>query len=251
MIVARRQPAPARCAVKGQGEQADSDGDQCQAGEVDAPRHGVVRTLGDGQRANHQRHHRERHQQPEDRPPAQRLSQQAAHQRPRRVTQTRYAVGQPDRVAGAHRGEGVGQHADRHREDQGRTDSLQSAEGDHQRGRRRHGAQRRCQSEQRDAGQQRPPAAEDVADPAGRDHERTQRQHVDADHPLQIGGVAVEVRRHPRQRQIHREVVDLDAEQRGRYGRQDPPGTHGAVRRGHGPTIQLARRSRCSGFLTL
>ena len=46
--------------------------------------------------------------------------------------------------------------ADRDREDQCGSDSLQSAERDHQSGRRRHRAQRRCHAEQRDAGKQRP-----------------------------------------------------------------------------------------------
>ncbi len=130
--------------------------------------------------------------------------------------------------------------AHRHREDQCSTDSLQRTEGDHQRGRRRHGTQRRCNAEQRDARQQGPSAAEDVADPPGRDHERAQRQHVDADHPLQIGGSAVEVRRHPGQRQVHREIVDLDAEQSRRYRRQDPAGPNGTTRRVHAPTIRPA-----------
>jgi hypothetical protein len=71
-------------------------------------------------------------------------------------------------------------------------------------------------------------------------HEGTKRQHVDADHPLQIRGVAAEVGRHPRQRQVHREVADLHAEQRRRHRRQDSCGSRGAARRSHGPTIRPA-----------
>jgi hypothetical protein len=39
--------------------------------------------------------------------------------------------------------------------------------------------------------------------------------------------------------QIHREVVNLNAEHRHRDGQQDPPGPHGFCRRGHRPTIRL------------
>ena len=93
----------------------------------------------------------------------------------------------------------------------------------------------------RDAGEQRASPAEDVADPAGGHHEGAQREHVDADHPLQVRGVAAEILRHARQRQIHREIVDLNAEQRGRHRDQCPARACGRVPRFHGLTIR--RRS--------
>jgi hypothetical protein len=43
------------------------------------------------------------------------------------------------------------------------------------------------QAEQRDARQEGKSAPEDIADAAGGHHECAQREHVDADHPLQVG----------------------------------------------------------------
>ena len=152
-------------------------------------------------------------------------------------------------MAGARRRKCIGEHADRHGKDQRRADSLHGPESNDKGGRRRNGAQRRCEPEYRDTCQQCTSAPEDVPDPARRHHEGTQRQHVDTDHPLQIRGVAVEVRRHSRQRQVHREVVDLDAEQRRRHRGKDPPGPRGPHRRTHAPTIRPATVDRADpGF---
>ncbi len=222
----RRGPSPMRCAVKCQREQADSERDQGKPCDVDAPRHALIGRLFDAPRADGQRYQRQRNIEPEDPSPPDRLGEQPADQRSRRIAQSGYAIGQSDGVTGAHRGKGVRQDTHRNRKDQCRTETLDRAEDDDKRRRRRQRAQRRRHPEQRDARQQRAPTPEDVADAARGHHEGAECEHVDADHPLQIGSGAVQFGCHPRQRQIHREIVDLDAEQRHRHGRKDPPGFH-------------------------
>jgi len=117
-------------------------------------------------------------------------------------------------VTGTHGRKGVCQHAYRNRKDQRCAKALQSAEGDDERRRRRQRTKRGGQAEQRDARQEGTSAPEDVADAAGGHHECAQREHVNADDPLQVGCCAVQIECHPRQREIHGEVVDLHAEQR-------------------------------------
>jgi hypothetical protein len=51
-----------------------------------------------------------------------------------------------------------------------------------------------------------------VAKPTARNHGSAYGDHVGADHPLHVGGRLVEVDRHPWERQIEREEVDLHAE---------------------------------------
>jgi hypothetical protein len=57
--------------------------------------------------------------------------------------------------------------------------------------------------------------------PVAGDQEGGEREHVAADHPLQVGDRDAEVERHPRQRQVEREEVELDHEHRHRGGDQD------------------------------
>jgi len=65
------------------------------------------------------------------------------------------------------------------------------------------------QPEQCDACQQRATATKDVTDAPCGHHECAQREHVHADHPLQVGCGGFQVECHPRQREIHGEVVFL------------------------------------------
>src|SRR6478736_4849652 len=57
-----------------------------------------------------------------------------------------------------------------------------------------------------------PLAPEQVAEPAAGDEEGRQRELVDGDGPLQVGGGDVELARGRRQGEVEREEVDVDAE---------------------------------------
>ena len=204
----------------------------------------MLRTLGHRQCSDHERHQCERHQQPEDPSPTQRLGQQAAHQRDplhcpnprcRRPSRSRT---RPARTAG--------KAFVRTLTDTGKISSAAPRPCTARKAMTKeppddamaHNAE--AKPEYRDACQAAPYGVRICPHPARRNHECAKCQHVDADHPLQIRGVAAEVRCHPRQRQVHREVVDLDAEQRGRHRRQDPPGPHRVAGRTHPPTIRPA-----------
>ena len=132
----------------------------------------------------------------------------------------RHAVGEPERAAAPVLRVRVREHRDGQREHQRPGRALDDPEGDHDVGRRSESARDRGDGEQREAGEQRPAPPEDVADTPAEDEQRREREHVAADHPLEIRGRDVEVLGHPRECEVEREVVELDDEHRQRRGRQ-------------------------------
>lgn len=148
-----------------------------------------------------ERHQGQRQVEPEDPPPADGSGEQPADEWACRVPQSRYAIGQSDRAAGLAALVGVGQHADGHREDQGCADPLPPG---------------RQSARPETAPAHRPPKPP-----------RTTRR------PSAASFVG-----HPGKGEVHREVVDLHAEQCHRDGRQGPP-RPGLCSRRHRPTIRL------------
>jgi hypothetical protein len=130
-----------------------------------------------------------------------------ADERPDRGRHRRQPVEVADRASAPVGGEGGGDDRHREREHDRGPDPLHDPGADDQPRRRCAAAEDRGDGEGRDADDQDPTAAEDVAEAAAGDEKRGQRQEIAADHELEVAGRGAEVGRHPGQRQVQRKEV--------------------------------------------
>jgi hypothetical protein len=106
-------------------------------------------------------------------------------------------------------------------------------------------AQQRREPEDPDPRQQDALAAEQVPEPPAGDQQGAERELVDSDRPLEVGGGDVQLARDGGQREVEGEEVDVDAEDRERDGGNDAAARRHPCRLGFGrgrhragPTVQ-------------
>ena len=107
-------------------------------------------------------------------------------------------------------GEQVHDQRQRHGRDDRAAEALHGARGDQQRLRVGQAAGERGEREQRDAEQEQPAVAVEVAEPAAEQQEAAEGQHVGVDHPDQRGLGEAEVGPDRRQRDVHDRRVEHD-----------------------------------------
>ena len=174
----------------GQGER-QADG----AGHVDAAGRALVAGLGHVAQRDGDARGREREVDDEDQAPRHGVDQPAADERTERGDDRAQARPRPDGsgpVAGPERGRDHGQ-APRHQ--QGRRRALQQAGDDEEVGRRRRRAQRRRHGEPREADDEHPPAAVEVAEGTAEDEQGAEGQQVGRQDPLELREAGAEVGR--------------------------------------------------------
>ena len=125
-------------------------------------------------------------------------------------------------------GEGDGEDRQRSRRDQGGAESLQSAGGDQQAGRLRQPGEQGRRGEDREAGDEDSPPADQVGEPAAEHEEAAEQQPVGDHHPLQRALADAEIVLDRRQRDVHDRDVEHDHELGGAG-----EGEHGALAAGN------------------
>jgi hypothetical protein len=188
-----------------------------------APATSTLRSVGRREHAGGEREaeHADRHVDQEDPSPAQRLGQRAADEEAQR------AAGHADEHVAAHRPGALGVVRELGRDDReddrrrgGAPGSLEEPRDDQRRRRGRQPAQDRGDGEAGQAGQEDPPAPEQIPEPAEQQEQAAERDQVRVRDPGQAGGAHPEVGLDRREGDVHdgrvedqHELPEQDGEQ--------------------------------------
>ena len=204
-------------------QRREAGGEDGDAGVVDVTADRGVARLADREQGRQHGADRDRDVEVEDRPPADVLGEEAAEHRPDRQRQRRDAGPGAHRLAALVGGEGIGDDRERPRHHQRRADALDDA-ADDQRGLvRGEAGGRRGEGEDDHAGEEHPPAAEDVAEPPAGRQQHGEGERVAVDRPLQARDRGPQVLLDRGQGDVHDRVVEHDHEQREAHRAEGPP----------------------------
>ena len=198
--------------------------------------------LGDVPPAENEGEHAHRDIEHEDRLPAQAGDQRTTDDRAEGQTRPECTSPQPDRPRTRLRlGEHSGHDRQGHRVQHRATDRLDGPGRDEHLRCRRHRAEHRPGSENREADPEDASATKPVAGGAAEDEQARDDQRVRVDHPLELRRRGVEIGTDRRQRHVDRGDVEADEEHAQTADDQDDASTPG---RGHGANVERRPRGR-------
>jgi hypothetical protein len=222
--------------------QSAGDGDRPRDVERSLAR--AVAALADQARREHQRRDADGNVDVEDPAPAQRVGERTADDQPGGGTGGRYRPEDAKRaIARGSLGEGGGDQRQRGRGGERPAQALQRAPGEQDAlalGRPAHEGRH---GEHRDAGDEEPAAAEQVAGPPGEDEEAAEGQRVERHHVLQGADREAEVRLDARQRDVGDRVVEHQHELHRAQQREHGSRARGGRRRAHACTASPVPRA--------
>ena len=208
-----RAPAVGRRARHRVDEQHQPGRDRQRAGDIEVAVGQVRAALTEQHRRQNDGRDADRNVDEEDPGPAQVRREQPAEQDAGGGAAPRGRAVDPEREIPfpAFR-EGRHQQRERRRSEQRAAETLQRAERDQRSLRPREAAQERADREQRQAGDEHPPAPEEVGEPSAEEQGAAEHDRVGGDHPLQARLGETEVRLDRRQRDVHNRHVEDDHE---------------------------------------
>ena len=227
---ARRSPSERIAADDPEREADESRGDQDSAGEVEVTRSDATQVGWDHAWCEREDEHAERHVDREDRRPSEHLREHAAEQRAGGGAEA--ADGAPQAKAAVALRAFTKRRGDDRERGWGHDstgEALQCADRDQHLPRLCGCARERGDREQRNAGEEHPPAAEQIGGAGSEQHETSERDRVGVDDPLQAGRREMQAVAHLRQRDVDDCDIEDDHELRQADHEQECVGGVGPV----------------------